>query len=139
MVARSFVIFFRSNEGSTMTWIKHASRACLLCPRRRTLMDTRAMSAKCQSEHQPKSCAVHNRKRNRVRGASAAPLCNCRRPPGEPDSLALHDTVIYLTLDRLRRRAAAVIYVPVEIEIISIATVLWQYKVCSAVSFGRIL
>ena len=28
---------------------------------------------------------------------------------------------------------------PVEIEIVSIATVLWQYKVCSAVSFGRIL
>ena len=54
--------------------------------------------------------------------------------------LSLYTTpVIYLTLDRLRRRAAAVIYVPVEIEIISIATLLWQYKVCSAVSFGRIL
>jgi len=40
------------------------------------------------------------------------------------------------TRERLIAKVANLRY---EIEIISIATVLWQYKVCSAVSFRRIL
>src|SRR4029453_6635292 len=92
-----------------------------------------------KSGHQSKCCAVHNRKRNRVPGASAAPLWNCRRPPGEPDSLALHDTGHLPHSRQIAQACCGSNVCPVEIEIISIATVLWQYKVCSAVSFGRIL
>jgi hypothetical protein len=121
-------------RGRCPLWVKtrhlQCTNPCPLYPQERTFAVQKQMSALGHSGHQSK-CAVHNRKRNRIRGPSAAPLCNCRRPPGEP-ILSLYTTpVIYLTLDRLRRRAAAVMYVPSKLK--SSASVAIQSLFCSFV------
>ena len=62
------------------------------------------------SGHQPKFCAVHNRKRDRVQAASDAPAIVGGLLVSPIHSLHTTGRLSH-SLDRLRRRAAAVMYV----------------------------